>query len=111
MVLAHRWSAQHVHGFTIEDLQVDHCCPAGPSTLCVQHVKPETADVNRALQAERAGLGRAYQSLQTRQYWLYVWRGIEEAPVKIVRDEVGVPWFEPPSWLRPFMPRSREIEF
>lgn len=110
MVLAHRWAAANIHGFEIDGLQVDHCCPAGPSTLCVQHVKPETAAVNRELQTERKGLGRAFQALHTRQYWLYVWKGIEEAPVKIVREEGGVPWFEPPAWLVPFIPK-REIVF
>lgn len=114
--LAHRWSARYIHKMDIEDLQVDHCCPAGPLTLCVEHVRPEIAAVNRELQQTRPGrsmqgLGRAYQSLQTRQYWLYVWKGIEERPERIVREDFGVPWFEPPAWLVPFMPKAEDISF
>lgn len=101
MVLAHRWSAEHIHGFSIDGLHVDHSCPAGPSTLCVQHLKPETAQVNRELQHSRPG--RAFQSLETRQYWVFVQKGIKQhyKPLRLVGD---VPFFQPPEWLRPFMP-------
>lgn len=97
--LAHRWAAHFIHGFDITGLQVDHCCPDGPSTLCVQHLKPETAAVNRMLQHLRPG--RTVQSLSTRQYWLFVERGFEpyEPPV---RNCEGVPFFTVPDWLRPF---------
>ena len=104
--LAHRWAAIHIHGLEITGLQVDHCCPAGPSTLCVQHVKPEPADVNRALQHLRPG--RTIQQLATKQYLLLVERGYEEykAPERIPGD---VPFFTPPDWLRPFLP-AKEFE-
>lgn len=101
MVLAHRWSAEHIHGHDITGLQVDHNCPVGPSTLCVQHVKPETSEVNRLLQATRPG--RAFQDLETRRYWIFVQVGIEP---HIARERVPAdsPVFLPPLWLRPFMP-------
>ena len=99
---AHRWAAIHIHGLEINGLQVDHCCPCGPSTLCVEHVKPETATVNRALQNLRPG--RAFQSLETRQYWLLVNKGYEENPrvPRIVPDDI--PFHTPPEWLAPFLP-------
>lgn len=97
---AHRWAAMHIHGFDITGLQVDHCCPAGPSTLCVEHVKPERAEINRALQSLRPG--RAFQTLTTRQWWLFVTKGIEEEPVR-ERIEDGIPFHQPPAWLRSFL--------
>lgn len=104
MWLAHRWAAQHIHGLEIDGLQVDHCCPAGPSTLCVQHVKPETAAINRELQNTRPG--RAFQALTTKQYWLFVQLGIEQEPERAPRETDGVPFFSPPSWLLPFMSKG-----
>ena len=104
---AHRWAAMHIHGFEITGLQVDHCCPAGPSTLCVQHVKPEPSAVNRELQHLRPG--RGLQTLTTRQWWLFVTKGIEEEPPR-PRDESGVPFYEPPEWLRPFLPMEKVDE-
>lgn len=104
MWLAHRWSAQNIHGFNIDARQVDHCCPAGPSTLCVEHVKPETAEMNRYLQNSRPG--RAFQDLHTKQYWLFIGKGIEEyyaAP----REANGVPFFNPPAWLQPFLKKGK----
>ena len=101
---AHRWAAMHIHGFEITGLQVDHCCPAGPSTLCVEHVKPEPAEVNRVLQSLRPG--RAFQTLTTRQWWLFVTKGIEEEPVR-ERIEDGIPFHQPPAWLRPFLKQEK----
>lgn len=100
MWYAHRWAAIHIHGHEITDMQVDHNCPAGPSTLCVQHVKPETLEVNRELQHSRPG--RALQSLQTRQYWLFVSIGIEPYKPRL-RSLDGVPFYDPPAWLAPFL--------
>lgn len=98
---AHRWAAAFIHGHEITGLQVDHNCPCGPSTLCVEHVKPETSDINRYLQNHRPG--RAFQDLVTKQYWLFVSKGIEEyIPPK--RELSDVPFFAPPEWLRPFLP-------
>jgi len=101
---AHRWAAMHIHGFEITGLQVDHCCPAGPSTLCVEHVKPEPAEVNRQLQNLRPG--RGFQTLTTRQWWLFVTKGIEEEPVR-ERIEDGIPFHQPPAWLRPFLKQEK----
>lgn len=106
MVLAHRWSAEHIHGFEIDGLQVDHCCPAGPSTLCVHHIKPEPAAVNRELQNVRPG--RAYQDLATKHYWVLVQVGEEPEPIRI-RDPGDIPFYLPPLWLSPFLPKL-EIE-
>jgi len=111
---AHRWSAAHIHGHDITGVQVDHYCPhlvaarQPPNTLCVQHVQPETQAVNLALQRERANL--AAQSNNARQFWLFVSLGIEELredPAPIAdNDEVAVPWYDPPAWFLPFMPRK-----
>lgn len=57
--------------------------------------------VNRELQAARPG--RNYQSLQTKQYWLLVQKGIEEPPPRPDRDESGIPWHEPPDWFKPYL--------
>lgn len=100
---AHRWSAFHIHGLEITGLQVDHNCPYGASTLCVEHVKPETNEVNRALQHTRPG--RAFQSLETRRYWLFVSKGIEPY-IPPPRVETDIPFYSPPDWLRPFLPAS-----
>lgn len=106
---AHRWSAMHIHGHDITGLQVDHCCPFGPSTLCVEHVRPESAQVNRQLQHLRPG--RAFQDLTTKQYWLFVHIGIETLPERFRFTPAEIPFadpgdfelHEPPLWLRPFM--------
>jgi hypothetical protein len=102
MILAHRWSAEHIHGLAIDGLQVDHCCPHGPSTLCVQHVKPETAEVNRYLQHARPG--RAFQDLATRRHWVFVQKGYLEPEPPPERFPDAEPIFVPPRWLLPFLP-------
>jgi hypothetical protein len=104
---AHRWAAIHIHGFEITGLQVDHNCPCGPSTLCVQHIKPETSAINLALQHLRPG--RAIQSLDTRQYWLFVEKGVEPYR-EPVREIPEIPFFEPPEWLKPFLPVLENID-
>lgn len=105
MVLAHRWSAEHIHGHTIDGLQVDHCCPAGPSTLCVEHVQPEPAAINRELQHTRPGRPLV-QALETKQYWLFVQKGLEPPPIKVERNiELDIPFFVPPAWLLPHIPQ------
>lgn len=97
---AHRWSAAFIHGHDITGLQVDHYCPYGPSTLCVQHVRPATSAMNRFLQNARPG--RAFQDLATRRYWLFVSKGLEtlEPRRKIESD---IPFYRPPDWLQPFL--------
>lgn len=100
---AHRWSAAFIHGFDISGVQVDHNCPCGPSTLCVEHVRPLSAEINRLLQNQRPG--RCYQDLTTKQYWLFVERGIEPYE-PIPRDVPDIPFFDPPAWLRPFLQKQ-----
>lgn len=100
---AHRWAAQFIHGFSIDGLQVDHWCPCGPSTLCIEHVKPETPSNNRELQNVRPG--RSFQTLATKQWWLLVTKGIEEEPPR-ERDNEGIPFHTPPEWLRPYLVRE-----
>lgn len=105
MWLAHRWAAHFIHGFDIEGLEVDHCCPCGPSTLCVQHLAGETGEANRALRHERTPRPAAGQSNETRRYWLFVEIGIEQhRPAE--RDAGDVPFYEPPAWLKPFLAKS-----
>lgn len=106
---AHRWSAMYIHGHDITGLHVDHCCPFGPSTLCVEHVRPESAERNRQLQHLRPG--RAFQDLATKQYWLFVHKGIERLPERFRFKPEDIPFadpgdfepLQPPEWLRPFM--------
>lgn len=105
---AHRWAAIHIHGFDITGLQVDHNCPAGPSTLCVEHLKPETAEVNRYLQNVRPG--RAFQDLDTKRYWLFVSKGIEPTPSRRRRVSLDIPFHTPPEWLLPFLPNFSMME-
>jgi hypothetical protein len=97
---AHRWAAMYIHGLDIEGLQVDHCCPHGPHTLCVEHLKTETLEANRALQNKRRGLAR--QTNETKQYWLMVQRGYENY-VPPIRDSGEVPFYEMPKWLKEYM--------
>lgn len=111
--LAHRWAAANIHGFEITGLQVDHNCPFGPSTLCVEHVKPEKAEINRQLQHLRPG--RAFQSLETKRYWVFVQKGLEQLPPRFrIENPAEIPFadpgdfelFEPPAWLRPYMEKE-----
>jgi hypothetical protein len=94
---AHRWSAKHIHGFDIDGLQVDHCCPRRdlPHTLCVEHVVPVTGDYNRHLQTER------------RKHFIYLQVGLlqydevyggspESAP-----PSDSIPFYTPPTWFTP----------
>jgi hypothetical protein len=104
MWLAHRWAAVHIHGFDIEGLDVDHCCPCGPSTLCVEHLAGETGERNRELRHERQSRPVAAQSPETRRYWLFVSLGVEQY-LPPTRDADGVPFHSPPAWLSPFLPR------
>lgn len=97
---AHRWAAAFIHEFDITNLQVDHCCPHGPSTLCVEHVKPEPADMNRALQSQCQH--RAFQDLATKRHWLFISKGIEPYQ-SIERDVSDIPFYSPPAWLKLFL--------
>lgn len=98
--LAHRWAAKNIHGFDIDGLQVDHCCPlhrAGsepllPDTLCVHHVQPQTGEVNRWLQTERR---RQYVEIQV---GILPYDDVYGEPGIYVPDD-AIPFYEPPAWL------------
>lgn len=108
MWLAHRWAAHYVHGFNIDELEVDHCCPVGPSTLCVQHIEPKPGEVNRALRHERTPRPAA-QAAETKRFWLFVHLGIEQHRQR-PRAAGDVPFFVPPAWLKPFMPKMENYD-
>lgn len=108
---AHRWAAVHIHGLDIEGLQVGHCCPGRPNTLCVQHLAAQTQADNLAEAMDRLGPPSrrhlAKQSAEQRQFWLFVHKGFEQLddPAEQHADNDEIPWYEPPEWFRPFMPR------
>lgn len=89
---AHRWAARYIHSHNIDELQVDHFCPnrALPNTLCVEHVRPLTAERNRWLQTER------------RKMFVHIEVGLVD-----YRDVYGdppqersqIPFHSPPDWL------------
>lgn len=98
--LAHRWSAKHIHGFDIDGLQVDHCCPLMrggdepmlPNTLCVEHVRPATGEHNLWLQTWR------------RRQFVHIQVGIlpyEEiyGPETILDPKNAIPFYTEPKWL------------
>jgi len=90
---AHRWAAEHVHGLDVAGVTVGHCCPHGPNTLCVQHLRPETLGENVAERNRRVA-----QSPDVRQHWLFVSLGLRALePVAELADLV--PFYEPPAWL------------
>lgn len=86
---AHRWAAKHIHGLEIEGLQVDHCCPGQPNTLCIQHLQAVTQAVNLELQWGRR---------------LWGWDEWEEPEAEAAAEDNSVPFHLPPGWLRPFLP-------
>lgn len=80
---AHRWAAKYILGLRVDDLiQIDHCCPHGPDTLCVRHLQSVAPSVNRELQ------------------WIRVQVGLDPEPDPIERTDAGIPWYEPPEWAR-----------
>lgn len=101
--LAHRWSAHHIHGLDIHGLPVGHCCPAGPHTLCVEHLAGMTVAQNNAM--IKSNPGRCDQDTETKRYWVYVAVGLEEYR-HVEREIPDVPFFTPPDWLKPFIPRE-----
>lgn len=98
---AHRWSAKHIHGLEIDDLDVDHCCepyraggpePLPANTLCVQHVQALTGAENGRLR-------------HARQNWILTQKGFLEAPPLFAElcappEYDAVPFYEPPAWLK-----------
>ena len=103
MQYAHRWAARHIHGIDTDGLQVGHCCPHGPNTLCVQHVAAQTQRENLEEQMARGSGVCGVQRPNERQYWLFVQLGIEPAPAVQELPPDLVPFHEPPAWLRPFL--------
>lgn len=97
---AHRWSGIFIHGLDLEGKQAGHCCPHGPNTLCVQHVIAQTQLENLDEMNTRR---KVQQSAHDRQFWLFVSLGIEPAPVVQQVDPDAIPFYEPPTWLRPFL--------
>lgn len=102
---AHRWAGVHIHGLNLDDVQAGHTCPHGPNTLCVQHVAGQTMAENLAEQMARGSGVCGVQSPDERQHWLFVSLGIRELEPEPERDEgEAIPWYEPPDWLRPYLP-------
>lgn len=98
---AHRWAAMHIHGIELGSFQVGHCCPCGPNTLCVEHVEGQTQIENLEEQHGRRRL--AQQSAVERQHWLFVQLGIHEPEPEAPQQTDGIPYHEPPAWLRPYL--------
>lgn len=112
---AHRWAAVKIHGLSVGKDPVGHCCPAGPNTLCVEHVKATTVAENNAEQWDRLGrpeqrIPKAEQTTTERQYWLFVQKGIEPEPEAPPQRRDGIPWFEPPAWLAPFLKQEEPTD-
>lgn len=83
---AHRWAAKHILGLEIDGMQVDHCCPSGPNTLCVHHLQAVTQAENLQLQWGR------------RRWGWEEW----EAPEPPAANSNDVPFYAPPPWLMPW---------
>lgn len=97
---AHRWAAKFIHGLEIDELQVDHCCPAQalPNTLCVEHVQVLTAERNRHLQTHR------------RRMFIHLQVGLLSYEDVYGPDEgvaCDVPFYDEPAWLRSVSSPSR----
>lgn len=92
---AHRWSAKHIHGLTIDGLQVDHCCSFlnTPDTLCVEHLQAVPPSVNRELQWIRTQVGC---------------EGFDYPYPDLVRDPTDPPFFSPPAWFVEYGPCTME---
>ena len=99
---AHRWAAVHIHKMDVDGLQVGHCCPGHPNTLCVQHVEPVTMTDNLAEQRARLGGVCVSRSTAERQHWLFVQMGFTRLPEPPEPDPDAPPFYSPPAWLRPF---------
>lgn len=101
---AHRWAAINIHGLTLGERQAGHNCPAGPNTLCVEHLAGQTQLENLDELHDRKK-AKAAQSASEKQFWLFVMLGIERAPAGQVVDPDAVPFYEPPAWLKPYLPK------
>lgn len=86
---AHRWAARFIHGFDIDGMQVDHCCPhrAKPHTLCVEHVQALTP--------------AAHHDVTNRRFYVHLQVGlIDYQDVYGVEElEDAIPFYPEPAWL------------
>lgn len=107
---AHRWAGVHIHGLALDGVQAGHCCPAGPNTLCVEHVTGQSQAENLAEMHHRR---KVEQSNAERQFWLLVERGYEQLPADAPPPADEIPFHTPPEWLRPFLaqPENDECPF
>lgn len=105
---AHRWGAVHIHKLNLGTCQVGHICPAGPNTLCVEHIEAQSQLENLAEQHSRM---KARQSALQRQFWLFVQLGLEPEPERQVIDLGAIPFYTPPAWFSPFMEKLDECPF
>jgi hypothetical protein len=106
---SHRWSAVHIHGLDLGENQAGHCCPHGVNSLCVEHVTAQTQLENLNEQNTRMK-AKATQSAAERQFYLFVQLGIEPAPMMASPACGEVPFYSPPRWLRPFLPKENSDE-
>lgn len=104
---AHRWSAIHIKGINLGENQAGHYCPHGPNTLCVEHVTGQTQLENLAELNDRRK-AKVLQSSETRQHWLFVSMGLEPAPAALEVDLHAVPFYQPPEWFLPFLPKPEK---
>jgi len=100
---AHRWAAHNIHGLDISGLPVGHCCPCGPHTLCVEHLAGMTVAQNNEM--IRTNPGRCDQDMATKRYWIFIEVGLEEYR-EVPREIPDMPFYDPPAWLKPFMPEK-----
>lgn len=101
---AHRWSAIYIKGINLGSNQAGHCCPHGPNTLCVEHVTGQTQLENLdELNSRRKA--KVQQSSTDKQFWLFVTLGIEQVAEPAEPDPDAIPFYEPPEWFKPFMPK------
>lgn len=100
--LAHRWSAIHIKGINLGENQGGHVCPCGPNTLCVEHIIGQTIAENVAEGNKRR---KVVQLPTEKQAWLFISLGIENLPKTIIRPS-EVPFYSPPEWFKPFMPKQ-----
>jgi hypothetical protein len=105
---AHRWAAVHIHGIELGPNEAGHNCPCGPNTLCVEHLAGQTKTENVVERNERVARNRRQKGEQnslTRQAYLFLQLGINEPEPKTKKSAElsGIPFYEPPEWLRPFL--------
>lgn len=113
---AHRWAAVHIHGIELGGQDAGHNCPAGPNSLCVQHLTGQTKAENNVernvrVARERRERNLGQQDALTRQGYLFKQLGIYEPEpepdpaMQAALDalDASVPFHQPPEWLRPFL--------